>query len=116
MELGLKGKRVLITGASRGIGAAIARSFLVEGANVCIISRGLKQLYVTEKSLVAEFGADRVISNECDCTNSESLQGLKDSVASQWNGLDIVVANVGDGRSVADALPDDEQWKKNLGQ
>jgi len=112
MELGLTGKRVLITGASMGIGVAIARSFLEEGANVCIVSRGSEQLYITERSLAAKFGAERVISNKCDCTSADSLQSLQKAVTSQWDGIDIVVANVGDGRSVSDALPDDKQWKK----
>ena len=112
VELGLRNKRVLVTGASRGLGAAIAHGFLKEGAKVCIVSRGAQQLYQTEKTLVTEFGADRVISSECDCTNPTSLTTLKVSIRSKWYGLHVVIANVGDGRSVPIPLPNGTQWKK----
>ena len=94
MNLGLHNKRVMITGASKGIGAAAAHSFLKEGASVCIISRGSDSLYQTGASLVAQFDKD------------------KDRIKEQWNGIDIVVANIGDGHSVSAPLPDDLQWKK----
>jgi len=48
MDLGLKDKHVLITGSSRGIGAATAKTFLEEGASVCLVSRGSEQLFQTE--------------------------------------------------------------------
>ena len=112
MDLGLQGKKVLITGASRGIGAAIARGFLAEGARSCIVSRGSDNLCQTEKKLIAEFGGDRVFSEECDCTKLDLLSILCSNIENKWNGLDVVVANIGDGKSVADALPDENQWKK----
>ena len=68
MDLGLKDKRVLVTGASRGIGAAIARGFVAEGAKAYIVSRGSEHLYQTEKTLKAEFGKNKVIADQCDCT------------------------------------------------
>jgi 3-oxoacyl-[acyl-carrier protein] reductase len=112
MDLGLKSKRVLITGASKGIGAAIAHTFLKENALTYIVSRGSEQLYQTKSSLIEEFGENRVIADECDCTDPSELLVLKERVQERWNGLDIVIANVGDGRSVSDPLPDDNQWKK----
>jgi len=112
MNLGLHNKRVMITGASKGIGAAAAHSFLKEGASVCIISRGSDSLYQTGASLVAQFDKDKVIIDICDCTDQISLNSLKDRIKEQWNGIDIVVANIGDGHSVSAPLPDDLQWKK----
>ena len=112
MDLFVTNKRVLITGASRGIGAAIAKGFLDEGAKVCIVSRGSEQLDQTKKELEAAFGKGVVVAEVCDCTQPSSLKDLKDRVQKRWQGLDIVIANIGDGRSVPDPLPDNEQWQK----
>ena len=110
MNLNLDNKSVLITGASRGVGLAVAESFLQEGARTCLVSRGSSALYENEKKLQNVYGLENVIAYKCDCTNVESLNGLRDEVE-KWNSLDIVIVNVGDGRSVSDALPSDEQWK-----
>jgi 3-oxoacyl-[acyl-carrier protein] reductase len=112
MDLGLRNKRVLVTGASRGIGAAIAEEFLYEKSKVCIVSRGSKQLYETEKLLSDKFGSDAVFAKKCDCENTSDLKILEDFIKNKWNGLDIVVANIGDGRSTNDILPNENQWKK----
>ena len=112
MDLHLDGKRVLITGASRGIGAAMAKAFLFEGARVCLVSRGSAELYQNEEMLISEFGADRVFAQECDCTIAASVDTLHDNIAVKWGGVDIVIANIGNGRSVPDALPDQNQWEK----
>lgn len=112
MDLQLDGKRVLITGASRGIGAAMAKAFLAEGARVCIVSRGSSELYRNREVLIREFGADRVFVRECDCTVANSVYALLEHILAEWGGVDIVIANVGDGRSVPDAVPDEDQWNK----
>ena len=111
MDLKLNNKKVLITGASRGIGLAVAESFLQEGAKTYLVSRGSSALYENEKKLQNTYSLESVIVCKCDCTNIESLNSLKNEVENKWNSLDIVIVNVGDGRSVSDALPDDEQWK-----
>lgn len=112
MDLELQNKRVIVTGSSKGIGEAIARGFLNEGAKVCITSRGSEQLLKTEKKLVKEFGRDQVSSILCDCSDPIELDKLKNTIVSEWGGLDILVTNVGDGRSVEDALPSEAQWEK----
>jgi len=112
MELGLKNKRVLVTGASRGIGAAIARGFIAEGAKAYIVSRGSEYLYQTEKKLEEEFGQNKVIADQCDCTQPSLLNELNERIQNEWQGIDIVVANIGDGKSVPDPIPDAGQWKK----
>lgn len=112
MKLGLEGKKVLITGASQGIGASIAYKFLEEGSDVVIVSRGSEQLFKTEKELQNKFGKERVIAEKCDCTDISSLSELKNKIENSIGHLDIVINNIGDGRSVPDALPDAEQWSK----
>lgn len=112
MDLQLEGKKVLITGASRGIGAAIAEQFLAEGADVMLISRGSPQLLITKKTLQSKFGEQRVTSANCDCTDVDDMAKLKANAESHFGVVDIVVANIGDGRSVPDPLPEIEQWQK----
>ena len=51
MNLELNSKKVLITGASRGIGLAIAKGFLQENARTCLVSRGSKALFEIEQEL-----------------------------------------------------------------
>jgi len=112
MNLNLDNKKVLITGASTGIGLAVAESFLQEGVKTCLVSRGSKALFENEKKLQDIYGLENSFACKCDCTNIESLNSLKNRVKDKWGSLDIIIVNVGDGRSVPDALPDDEQWQK----
>lgn len=111
MDLELKSKRVLITGASQGIGAAIAARMLEEGADVCLVSRGSQKLFDLEQLLAEQYGQQRVSAMVCDCTDFEALQNLADIVKAQLGGIDVVIANVGDGRSTPEALPSHEQWQ-----
>jgi 3-oxoacyl-[acyl-carrier protein] reductase len=110
VDLELVNRRVLITGASRGIGAATANAFLNEGAIVSIVSRGSEELDKTKSTLTSKFGEGKVHSFNCDCKNSASLQLLKSKINEKFDGLDIVVANIGDGSSVNSAIPNDEDW------
>ena len=112
MNLNLDNKKVLITGASTGIGLTVAESFLQEGVKTCLVSRGSKALFENEKKLQDIYGLENSFACKCDCTNIESLNSLKNRVKDKWGSLDIIIVNVGDGRSVPDALPDDEQWQK----
>jgi len=112
MNLNLNNKKVLITGASTGIGLTVAESFLQEGVKTCLVSRGSKALFENEKKLQDIYGLENSFACKCDCTNIESLNSLKNRVKDKWGSLDIIIVNVGDGRSVPDALPDDEQWQK----
>ena len=112
MDLELSKKRVLITGASIGIGLAMAKKFLDEDANVIIVSRGSDNLFNNEKNLQSEYGVSKIFAESCDCTSTTSLSNLRDKVHDKWGGIDIVVSNVGDGRSVPDPIPSEEQWNK----
>jgi 3-oxoacyl-[acyl-carrier protein] reductase len=112
MNLGLSNKVVLVTGASRGIGASIAEGFVKEGAHVIIVSRGSHNLYVVEQSLKTRYPNSTILAEKCDCTDINALKDLKNKLNQIYGRLDVVVSNIGDGVSVTDVIPDDEQWQK----
>lgn len=91
MDLGLSGKRVVVTGASKGIGRAIAKSFLDEGANVAICARGEADL----KATAIDLQAIGEIHYRCaDMADSETPREFIDWAVGEMGGLDIVVSNV----------------------
>lgn len=104
MDLGLSGKRAIITGGSRGIGRAIAETLLAEGASVAISARGEDGLNaaLTEMS---DQGA--VFGSVVDVADGEALEAWVGEAASQLGGIDIVISNAsggGAGRTSADAF------------
>ena len=112
MDLKLNNKKVLITGASRGIGLSIAKEFLQEKAKVCIVSRGSESLFESEQELQKNYGMENVFASQCDCTDVGLLNNLRKEIENKWGCLDIVVANVGDGCSVSDSLPSNDDWQR----
>lgn len=110
MDLGLKGKKVLVTGASRGIGLAIARGFLQEGALVAITARNSEGLETARKKLEQTYSAEYILSSCCDFFLQKDIDCLKNRIMDEWGGVDIVVANAGSGRSVPDVLSSREQF------
>ncbi|HEX6195962.1 MAG TPA: SDR family oxidoreductase [Jiangellaceae bacterium] len=87
---GLDGKRVVITGAARGIGARLAERAAEHGARVGLV--GLEPDRLRERA--AALG-DRHVWAECDVTDQASLNAAFESVADRFGGVDVVVANAG---------------------
>lgn len=92
MNLGLKGKTAVVTGASKGIGFATARAFLDEGAKVAICARNVRELKEAEKEL-SRFG--EVFSLASDATDDKSVGEFACETASRFGGIDCWVNNVG---------------------
>lgn len=118
MDLDLLGKRVLITGASRGIGFAIAEGFLREGALVSLVARSAASLAEAAVKLSAVYGQGRVLPLIADCADEANWQEALSQLQTVWEGLDVVIANIGDGRSVSEPLPDSSRfaqtWRTNF--
>jgi NADP-dependent 3-hydroxy acid dehydrogenase YdfG len=82
----LEGKVALVTGASRGIGAAVARSLAAEGVRLALASRSGDDL-----------GLDEAVARPCDVRRPDDLEALAAEAVERFGGIDILVANAGVG-------------------
>jgi NADP-dependent 3-hydroxy acid dehydrogenase YdfG len=82
----LDGKVALVTGASRGIGTAVARSLAAQGASLALASRSGDDL-----------GIAGAVARPCDVRRAEDLEALAAEAAERFGGIDILVANAGVG-------------------
>src|SRR5918994_6065000 len=85
-QMGLQGKVALVTGASRGIGAAVAHSLAAEGVRLALASRSGDDL-----------GLDGAVARRCDVRQPDDLEALVVEAVERFGGIDILVANAGVG-------------------
>ena len=102
MNLGLDGKAVLVAGASRGIGRAIALAFQREGARVAAVARNAAGLEPFDAKIVA------------DVSTAAGAQAAVDETVAALGGIDIVIANVGKSFARDAAQMDDDDLAKSL--
>jgi len=109
MDLGLKGKVALVTGASRGIGRAIAEALAREGCRVVISSRGAAELEKAAAEMRASNGT--VVAMAADVTKPEEARKLVDGTMQQFGAIHVLVNNAGGVDRFA-AFEDitDEEW------
>ncbi len=92
-EAMLQGKTAIITGASKGIGKAIARKFAAAGASVALAARGREELEQTAKEIEGEGGRARAIPT--DVTDVGQVASLVDRTIAELGTVDILVNNAG---------------------
>jgi NAD(P)-dependent dehydrogenase (short-subunit alcohol dehydrogenase family) len=102
------GRRVLVTGASRGLGFHLARRFKAAGAVIAINGRDKIALASAAEAL----GADLHIAG--DVSSSNEAKVVADGVIAGFGGLDILVCNVGSGRSARPGQEVSEDWSKSI--
>jgi len=107
VELSLRGSRALITGASRGIGLAVAEALAAEGAAVGLVARGADGL-ASAAARLARHGVP-VTTAAADVTDTAALGQAVSDIAAALGGLDHLVANAGGtvGGNLADSAPGD---------
>lgn len=94
MELGLRGKRALVMGASKGLGRAIAEALAADGAALAISGREVERLRPVCEALTG-MGATAAHPFAADVTNGEDMDALAEGAMAALGGLDILVLNHG---------------------
>lgn len=105
------GRKAIVTGATRGIGAAITRALLAEGATVI-------GLYGSDPDAARRFQeecapqSDRLILHQCDVSSYEAVEALYGSIEKEFDTIDILVNNAGIRRDGILAMMPEEDWRK----
>ena len=107
MDLGLSGKRALVTGGTRGIGRATVELLAAEGASVAFCARNAESVHEVAADLRSR-GAT-VFARAFDVSDEHALKGFIRDAAAEFGGLDILVSNV-----TAGSVKGPEQWANSL--
>ena len=108
MDLGLKGKRAIITGASRGIGRAIAEALAKEGASVAICARDGDAVKEAVDAITADGG--KAIGGACNVKDADEYKAWLEKAAEDLGGCDIFVPNVSGGGG----MDSEKNWWRNF--
>jgi 3-oxoacyl-[acyl-carrier protein] reductase len=115
VDLGLAGRRAIVTGGSKGLGKAIAVELLAEGAAVTICSRNAGELEATAEELRKQAGGTAsLVAMPCDVTVPDQVAAFTEAAVSAMGGLDILVNNAGGARPGQFGTLTDEDWQADI--
>ena len=112
MDLGLKGKVALITGASNGLGRATAERLAEEGAAVALCARGSERLQAVAEGIRSRGG--QVFDRPADVTRPADLERFVGAALERFGRIDILVNNAGTSAARSFADVDDAAWLADL--
>ena len=105
----LSGKTAIVTGASQGLGRAVAIALGNSGARVACVARNADKLKETVEAITAAGGQAEAFS--CDVTDRESVEQVVEHIADEWGGIDILVNNAGVTRDTLLPRMTDDDWE-----
>jgi len=115
MDHFLTGQKALVTGASKGIGLAIAKALSGVGAEVAICARNAKELEDAVREIASDGGNRRVLSRSADVSSSQDVARLFEFIDQELGGLDILINNAGSGVFRATAELTVDEWDRIIG-
>jgi NAD(P)-dependent dehydrogenase (short-subunit alcohol dehydrogenase family) len=113
MEVRLDGRTAIITGASKGLGLAMAKEFAASGANVAILARDPAGLAAAKEAATPAGGA-RVETFPCDVSKPDDIIRTHAAVTAAFGQVDILVNNAGISRAMPSGQITDEIWQEDL--
>jgi 3-oxoacyl-[acyl-carrier protein] reductase len=113
MDLGLEGKRALVTGGSRGIGRATALTLAHEGARVAIVARERAALDEAAAEIAARTGRRPAVF-QADCTRPGDVAAMIRSAGTELSGIDILVNSVGAAKGGNFLELSDDDWEESV--
>lgn len=113
MDTGLAGRVALVTGAGRGLGAAIARSLAAEGCDVALVDVDAQGAVGTVADEIRALGR-RAMVLECDVRDLRGAAGAVERVTSEWGALHVLVCNAGITRDAVSWKMTEEAWDEVL--
>ncbi len=116
MDLGLAGRKAIVTGGSKGLGKAITAELMGEGVSVVICSRHAGELEETAAELAKQAGAEAggVTPLTCDVTDPDEVSAFIDEAAATLGGVDILVNNAGGARPGQFSTLTDDDWHADI--
>jgi len=112
MELGLAGRRAVVTGGSKGLGRAIAAELASEGADVAICARNEEEVRLAAKEL--EASGRTVFAQPADVTVPDQIREFVSRAAEALGGIDILVNNAGRAHPGDFEKLTDDDWQDDL--
>jgi len=113
MELGLTGKTAIVTGASKGLGQAIAAELAAEGVDLAICSRSDTEIKEAAEAIASNTGR-KVVAEVCDVTDPEQVTTFVAQAARELGGVDILINNAGRATPGTFATVSDEDMERDF--
>lgn len=113
MDLGIKGRVVIVAAASQGLGRATAEAFAAEGANIAMCARKVDALHATADEIAKRFGVG-VFAHATDVTIPEEVEAFVGLTLEKMGRVDICVTNAGGPPAKLFAQTSTEEWQRAL--
>jgi len=114
VAIDFSGKDALVTGASRGLGAATARVLHAAGCRVALNHPGTDETHAETEAIAADLNATRVDSARavaCDVSDADAVQAMMAGLKTAWGGIDFLINNAGIIRDRTLAKMSREEWR-----